>query len=230
MSSQSHPTPTANTKANNQHNGTRKTSTLSVAGDQPTTSNDHRQTGRAEVKLNVYDMVSMANFNQYSSPVGFGVFHSGVEIYGSEYAYGGHDNSHSGVFDIAPRDVSVLGADSFKFRQTILLGYTDITEEDVKQIIDQLGVKFRGDKYHLLHQNCNHFTDALTKVSYVKQYRQQLQRLSDTYTNYNCLAGSHQLGSLWPRYTAMDQPTSSSELFTSLSRALAFTIHAIGTK
>lgn len=106
----------------------------------------------------------MANFNQYSSPIGFGVFHSGVEIFGCEYAYGGHNNSHSGVFDISPRDVSVLGEDSFKFRETLVIGYTDFDQEDIKQIVDQFGVKFRGDKYHLLHQNCNHFSDALTKV------------------------------------------------------------------
>jgi hypothetical protein len=118
------------------------------------------------VKLNVYDMVSMANFNQYSSPVGFGVFHSGAEVYGCEYAYGGHNNSHSGVFEIAPRDVVALGEDSFRFRETIVIGYTDFDPEDVKQIVEQFGEKFRGDKYHLLHQNCNHFTDALTRVNY----------------------------------------------------------------
>lgn len=128
------------------------------------TGQNEPQTGRAEVKLNVYDMVSMANFNQYSSPIGFGVFHSGAEIYGCEYAYGGHNNSHSGVFEIAPRDVGILGEDSFRFRETIVIGYTDFDQDDVKQIVEQLGVKFRGDKYHLLHQNCNHFTDALTKV------------------------------------------------------------------
>jgi len=111
-------------------------------------------------------MVSMANFNSYSSPIGFGVFHSGAEIYGCEYAYGGHNNSHSGVFEIAPRDVAVLGEDSFRFRETIVIGYTDFDQDDVKQIVEQLGIKFRGDKYHLLHQNCNHFTDALTKVGF----------------------------------------------------------------
>lgn len=127
-------------------------------------SDNEPHIGRAEVKLNVYDMVSMANFNQYSSPVGFGVFHSGAEVYGCEYAYGGHNNSHSGVFEIAPRDVAALGEESFRFRETIVIGYTDFDQDDVKQIVEQFGVKFRGDKYHLLHQNCNHFTDALTRV------------------------------------------------------------------
>lgn len=120
---------------------------------------------RTEVRLNVYDMVSMAGINQYSSPIGFGVFHSGVEIYGAEYAYGGHNNTNSGIFEIAPRDVQVLGEDSFKFKETLVIGYTDFDVDDVKQIIENLGIKFRGDKYHLLHQNCNHFTDSLTKVS-----------------------------------------------------------------
>lgn len=129
-------------------------------------SHNEPQRGRAEVKLNIYDIVSMANFNQYSSPIGFGVFHSGVEIYGCEYAYGGHNNSHSGVFEIAPRDVTILGDDSFRFRETIVIGYTEFDQDDVKEIVEQLGVKFRGDKYHLLHQNCNHFTDALAKVCY----------------------------------------------------------------
>lgn len=130
----------------------------------PGSGDINRQKGRAEVKLNVYDMVSMASFNQYSSPIGFGVFHSGAEIYGCEYAYGGHNNYDSGVFEIAPKDVTALGVESFKFRETIVIGYTDFNQDEVKQIVEQLGVKFRGDKYHLLHQNCNHFTDELTKI------------------------------------------------------------------
>lgn len=106
----------------------------------------------------------MGNFNQYSSPIGFGFFHSGAEVYDCEYAYGGHNNPHTGVFEIAPKDVVSLGQESFKFRETIVIGYTDFEQQDVKQIVEQFGAKFRGDKYHLLHQNCNHFTDALVRV------------------------------------------------------------------
>ncbi|KAG9510938.1 Deubiquitinase DESI2, partial [Fragariocoptes setiger] len=138
------------------------TSTTTARSDQGASQRSNE--GRTPVRLNVYDMVSMQGLNQYSSPLGFGVFHSGVEIYGSEYAYGGHNFSHTGVFEIAPRDVEVLGEDSFKYRETLLIGHTDFDADDVKQIVDSLGEKFRGDKYHLLHQNCNHFTDALTKV------------------------------------------------------------------
>lgn len=49
-------------------------------------------------------------------------------------------------------------------RQTIKLGSTDFNPNDVKNIVDQLGKDFRGDHYHLLNKNCNHFTTELTKV------------------------------------------------------------------
>ena len=49
-------------------------------------------------------------------------------------------------------------------RQVIHLGYTDFTELDVQRIITELGKDFRGDKYHLMNRNCNHFSSALTGV------------------------------------------------------------------
>ena len=49
-------------------------------------------------------------------------------------------------------------------RETITLGYTDFNKNEVEAIIAQIGNDFKGDSYHLLHKNCNHFTDALAKV------------------------------------------------------------------
>ncbi|XP_045464475.1 deubiquitinase DESI2 [Harmonia axyridis] len=115
---------------------------------------------REPVLLNVYDMYKM---NEYTSNVGLGVFHSGVELYGVEYAYGGHQFPISGIFKIIPRDEKDLG-DQFQFRQTIQVGYTDFTEQDIDKLIHELGKEFRGDRYHLMNNNCNHFSSAFTKI------------------------------------------------------------------
>ena len=52
------------------------------------------------------------------------------------------------------------------YRQTIHIGYTDFTEDEIKRIVGELGKEFRGDRYHLMNNNCNHFSGAFTKVSY----------------------------------------------------------------
>lgn len=56
-------------------------------------------------------------------------------------------------------------------RESIAIGYTDFTQEEVEQIITLLGREFRGIDYHLMNNNCNHFTDKLCRVSFPFLYR-----------------------------------------------------------
>lgn len=53
----------------------------------------------------------------------------------------------------------------FVFRESIYIGSTDFTVSDVKRIMIELGKDFRGDRYHLMNKNCNHFSGSLTKVN-----------------------------------------------------------------
>ena len=98
---------------------------------------------REPVILNVYDMFWT---NDYTGNMGLGVYHSGLEVYGREYAYGGHPFPFSGIFDIAPRAAGELG-EQFRFKQAIHLGNTDFRSCDVEKILEEMGKDFRGDRY-----------------------------------------------------------------------------------
>ncbi|KAJ2943086.1 hypothetical protein O0L34_g18776 [Tuta absoluta] len=116
--------------------------------------------GQVPVVLNVYDMYWT---NWYTAGAGVGVFHSGVQVHGSEWAYGGHPYSFTGVFEISPRDARELG-DQFHFRQSVHIGYTDFSEDEVRRLVAELGKQFRGDRYHLMNNNCNHFSSAFCQA------------------------------------------------------------------
>nr|CAD2145581.1 unnamed protein product [Meloidogyne enterolobii] len=127
------------------------------------------------VFLNVYDMYWL---NDYAFGLGVGVFHSGIEVHNIEYSYGGHPFPLSGIFENSPKDPDELG-DNFKFRESIHLGETDFSPEDVQKIIRQMGNEYQGDKYHLISKNCNHFSNQLSKTLTGKELPSWINRLAN---------------------------------------------------
>ncbi|CAA0840125.1 PPPDE putative thiol peptidase family protein [Striga hermonthica] len=101
------------------------------------------------VYLNVYDLTPM---NGYVYWAGLGIFHSGVEVHGVEYAFGAHDFPSSGVFEVEPRQCP-----GFQFRKSIFVGTTSMDAAQVREFMERQAARYNGDTYNLILKNCNHF-------------------------------------------------------------------------
>ncbi|DBA96750.1 TPA: hypothetical protein ACH3X1_015589 [Trebouxia sp. C0004] len=110
--------------------------------------------GGEPVYLNIYDL---SDQNSWTYWCGVGIFHSGLEVCGVEYAYGGHEYDVSGVFATNPKDAPgpVL------FRESVLVGHTQMSPQHVQQAVQEMGEQYKGNAYHLLQRNCNHFSNDL---------------------------------------------------------------------
>ncbi|KAI3686296.1 hypothetical protein L1987_79970 [Smallanthus sonchifolius] len=114
--------------------------------------------GSVPVYLNVYDLTSM---NGYAYWFGIGVYHSGVQVHGVEYAFGSHEHSSTGIFEGEPKR-----CDGFAFRKQILIGFTEKNRREVRRVMEDLAEDYKGISYNLITKNCNHFcNDACVRLT-----------------------------------------------------------------
>jgi hypothetical protein len=103
------------------------------------------------VRLNIYHLIDEVT-NLKFLKFGFGVFHTGVIVYGIEWSFGESvEGQETGLFCVAPGNAAGV---VFK---TVDLGYTDLSPEQVDTILHRLETEWKSSDYHVLHQNCNHF-------------------------------------------------------------------------
>lgn len=117
-----------------------------------------RKTGLVPVYINVYDLTPI---NGYAYWLGLGVYHSGVQVHGVEYAFGAHEHATTGIFEVEPKQCP-----GFTFRKSILIGRTDLGAKEVHAFMEKLAEDYAGNTYHLITKNCNHFcNDACLQLT-----------------------------------------------------------------
>ncbi|PAV69214.1 hypothetical protein WR25_01556 [Diploscapter pachys] len=68
---------------------------------------------------------------------------------------------------------------TINFRESIHLGETDFTASEVREMIKSLGGDFRGDRYHLISRNCNHFSAVFAKTLTGREIPGWINRLAN---------------------------------------------------
>ncbi|KAG2434998.1 hypothetical protein HYH02_011996 [Chlamydomonas schloesseri] len=117
------------------------------------------------VSLNVYDVTNTANENTNSFiqrlnsitrelAIG-GVFHGAVEVDDVEWSFG-YCESGTGVYCCRARQNTM-----YNFRETVELGVTEKSKQEIKEIMSRLKRAWAGISYDLLQRNCCHFCEQL---------------------------------------------------------------------
>eukprot|EP00013_Stygamoeba_regulata_P022603 CAMPEP_0177657404 /NCGR_PEP_ID=MMETSP0447-20121125/16163_1 /TAXON_ID=0 /ORGANISM="Stygamoeba regulata, Strain BSH-02190019" /LENGTH=329 /DNA_ID=CAMNT_0019161749 /DNA_START=70 /DNA_END=1059 /DNA_ORIENTATION=+ len=123
------------------------------------------------VHLNVYDLIT----HPYLDPFGLCAYHTGVELEGREYAFFGSPSSESGVHSTIPRQI----APPAQFRTSIFMGHCTLTREQIRdRVLIPLSVQYRGNVYHRLRRNCNHFSNDMCLLLLNKPIPRWINRLA----------------------------------------------------
>ncbi|CAH8519020.1 unnamed protein product [Heterobilharzia americana] len=108
------------------------------------------------VYVNVYHL-------HWPNGLKMGAYHTGTVVYDREFGFGGHPFASSGIFQTTPMDIDNLG-EEISFKERLFMGRTYLSKKAVERLLASLSDEFRGDAYHLLHFNCNHFTSQFVDL------------------------------------------------------------------
>lgn len=112
----------------------------------------------SQVTLHIYDVgkeSKVGQLNQYLEAVGTGAFHGGVEVNGVEWSYG-YNPDGTGVFCNKPKSCTC-----HVYREAVDMGKTNMSPEEVNDLILKLKATWPGFEYDLLRHNCVIFSSFL---------------------------------------------------------------------
>ena len=103
---------------------------------------------KPSVRVNVYN----ASSDAVGIPGCCGAYHSGIEINGTEFAFG----FQSGVYECRLGDYGPIV-------ESVDLGQSVLTNAQISSALSELRLSFTGDTYHVILKNCNHFSEAFAQ-------------------------------------------------------------------
>jgi len=110
------------------------------------------------VTLHVYDLSEeLKTTNRVLKSLGTGVYHAAVEVYSWEWSFG-YCEEGPGTFWLEPKSHPV-----FSYRQSVPMGHTELSEDEVLELIDELEQQWPGNSYDLLKRNCCDFSNEFCK-------------------------------------------------------------------
>ena len=148
--------------------------------------------GAKDVILHVYELQS-GNSGSFLSRVlpsiGMAPHHTSLEVDGYRYTFA----ANAGIVKTASRNEGVPTGAAYK--EAMPLGSCACNRGEISAILKKLGETFHGTSYHLVHRNCNHFTETLaTAIILNDKLMDKNQGRLDTYPEWvNRLANTSKM-------------------------------------
>merc|ERR1711988_1706803 len=91
-------------------------------------------------------------------PVGTGMFHCGLEVFGTEWSFANtYSGTGCGIYADPPRC-----CEYHTYDDSVSMGETEMSEAEVRLLIKLLANVWRAESYSTLHNNCCHFANELS--------------------------------------------------------------------
>ncbi|EKF30639.1 hypothetical protein MOQ_005549 [Trypanosoma cruzi marinkellei] len=133
-----------------------------ASSNAPTITTERRREGVAVV-LNVYNLQrhSVRGSRSLNECFGLGVYHTGVEVFGTEWSFAGSAGCPShvcGIFPSLPKTV----LPRHMLKESIVLGYLppDTEPSCIYAVLRKMSPLWSASNYHIFQRNCNHFSRA----------------------------------------------------------------------